>query len=105
MRKMLAAVAALAALVGAQPLKPMQTQAPSSLSYSKGADGAELVDIRNVSFEVTNSHVPGRPPDERLLLRKTVHSKETIGDIGVEATVTLEAWRFGDTPTGKPLYA
>jgi hypothetical protein len=39
-----------------------------------------------------------------LLLRKTIQSKEMLGDIGVEATVTLEAWRFGDNPAQKPLY-
>jgi hypothetical protein len=102
---MLIAAAGLAPLVMAQPFKPVQTQSPSSLTFSKAADGSEVIDIRNVSFEVTNSHVPGRPPDERLLLRKTVHSKETVGDIGVDATVTLEAWRFGDALTAKPLYA
>ncbi len=54
---------------------------------------------------MTNTNVPGRPPDERLLLRRTTHSKENLGDIGVDATVTLEAWRFGDDPRNRPLYA
>ena len=38
------------------------------------------------------------------MLRKTTHSRETLGDIGVDATVTLEAWLFGDDPAQKPLY-
>jgi hypothetical protein len=57
-----------------------------------------------VSYEITGTDVPGRPPGQRLLLRKTTHSKEILGDIGVEATITLEAWRFGDNPGQKPLY-
>jgi hypothetical protein len=36
--------------------------------------------------------------------RKTTHSKETVGDIGVDATVALEAWRFGDDLHQKPIY-
>jgi hypothetical protein len=63
------------------------------------------VEIRNVSYEVTGEGVPGRPPSERLLLRKTTRSKQVLGDIGEDATVTLEAWRFGDDPAQKPLYA
>jgi hypothetical protein len=86
------------------PPKPVQAQSSSTISATTAADGWQTIDIRNVSYEVSNSHVPGRPADERLLLRKTVHSKESVGDIGIDATVTLEAWRFGDDPRGKPLY-
>jgi hypothetical protein len=84
--------------------KPVQAQSSSTISSTTAADGAQTVEIRNVSYEVTSTNVPGRPPDERLLLRRTTHSKETLGDIGVDATVTLEAWRFGDDPRNKPLY-
>jgi len=53
---------------------------------------------------VTGTNVPGLPPDDRLLLRKTISSKQVLGDIGMEATVTLDAWRLGDDPRHKPLY-
>jgi hypothetical protein len=86
------------------PPKPVQAQSSSTISSTTAADGTQTVDIRNVSYEVTSTNVPGRPPDERLLLRRTTHSKETLGDIGIDATVTLEAWRFGDDPRNKPLY-
>jgi hypothetical protein len=84
--------------------KPIQAQSTSTISTSYAADGAQIVEIRNVTYDATSTNVPGRPRDERLLLRKTVHSKETLGDIGVDATVTLEAWRLGDDPREKPLY-
>lgn len=48
--------------------------------------------------------MPGLPENTRLLLRKTARSKSELGDIGVEATVTLDAWRFGDDLREKPLY-
>jgi hypothetical protein len=48
--------------------------------------------------------VPGRPRDERLLLRNTTHSKEVVGDIGMDSTVTLEAWPLGQDMRQKPLY-
>ena len=85
-------------------VKPVQAQSPSEISYSPGADGSETVEIRNVSYEITGTEVPGRPRDERLLLRKTIHSKQTLGDIGSEGTVTLDAWRLGDDVRQKPLY-
>ena len=85
--------------------KPLQEQATSTITTSTEKDGAQTVEIRNVSFEATWPQVPGRPRDERLLLRKTIHSKTTLGDIGVDATVTLEAWRLGDDLRQKPRYA
>jgi len=41
---------------------------------------------------------------ERLLLRKTTHSKQILGDKGMEGTVTLEAWPLGADTRQKPLY-
>lgn len=102
------AAAGLPSLLGqpARPQpKPVQEQATSSITTSTEKDGAQTVEIRNVSFEATWPQVPGRPRDERLLLRKTIHSKTTLGDIGVDATVTLEAWRLGDDLRQKPRYA
>jgi hypothetical protein len=83
--------------------RPVQAQSSSSVS-SIAADGSQIVEIRNVAYEVTGTGVPGRPRDERLLLRKTTHSKETLGDIGVEATILLEAWRFGDDLRQRSVY-
>jgi hypothetical protein len=82
----------------------LQAQAPSSINYSPGADGSQNIEIHNVTFEYTGTGIPGRPPNERLLLRKTVHSKGAVDDIGVEATVTLEAWPLGADLKQKPLY-
>lgn len=87
------------------PPKPVQAQATSTVITSIEKDGAQTVEIHNVSFEVTWPGVPGRPRDERLLLRKTIKSKTTLGDIGVDANLTLEAWRLTDDLRQKPLYA
>ena len=84
--------------------RPLQAQSASSVQVSAGADGSETVEIRNATYEVTGTQVPGRPADERLLLRTSTHSKQILGDIGMEATVMLEAWRLGDDPRQKPLY-
>src|SRR5215813_2081032 len=78
-------------------------QATSSVVLGE-EDGAKTLDITNVTFDITNNFVPGRPDDERLLLRKTVHSREVVGDEGIEATVTVEAWPLGSDVTAKPLY-
>jgi hypothetical protein len=63
-----------------------------------------MIEIHNVTYEVTSSGISGRPRNERLMLRKTMHSKEVVDDIGVEATVTLEAWPLGADVRQKPLY-
>ena len=98
------AVFLLAVLVRAQQRPPLHAQSASTIDFSSAADGSETVEIRNISHEVTGTQVPGRPSGERLLLRKTTHSKQVLGDIGLEATVTLEAWRLGEDPRQKPLY-
>jgi len=88
----------------AQPNKT-EAQSQSSISYSTAADGSHIVEVRNVTFEYTGSGIPGRPSGERLLLRKTVHSKSVIDDIGVDATVTLDAWPLGADLKQKPIYS
>jgi len=87
----------------AQTAKPLHAQASSTIDYTPTADGFGAIEIRNVSYEVV-TNVPGRPPDDRLLLRKTIRSKEVLGDIGIEANVSLEAWRLGDDLRQRSLY-
>ena len=86
------------------PAKSLQAQSSSSINATTAADGSQIVEIQNVTYEVTSTGIHGRPPDERLVLRKTIHSKEVVGDIGVDAKVTLEAWPFGTDLQQKPLY-
>jgi len=87
-----------------QSAKPVQAQSSSSVSSRTQPDGSQIIEIRNVTYELSDPVIPGHPRSDRLLLRKTTHSKETVGDMGVDATVTLEAWRFGDDLRQKPLY-
>ncbi len=86
------------------PARSIQAQSSSSVNTTTDANGSEIVEIHNVTYEVTGTDVPGLPKDERLVLRKTTHSKETLGDIGIDANITLEAWRLGDDLKQKPVY-
>ena len=86
------------------PAKTLQAQSSSSINATTAADGSQTVEIQNVTYEITGTGIHGRPPNERLVLRKTIHSKEMVGDIGVDAKVTLEAWPFGTDLQQKPLY-
>src|SRR5262249_43968884 len=83
--------------------KPFQAQATSSIGYG-AKDGEETVEIRNVAYDVSGPQIPGRPAEERLLIRKTTRSKEVLGEKGVEAMVTVEAWPLGASLSQKPLY-
>jgi hypothetical protein len=80
-------------------------QATSSVVLGEEQDGAKTLEITNVTFDANATAVPGRPPGERLLLRKTTKSREVMGDMGVEATVTIDAWPLGTDLTAKPLYS
>ena len=90
---------------GVPPFVAAQTAPTKLQSSSTITASAQNIEIHNVTYDVTSSGTPGRPRQERLLLRKTVHSKETIGDIGVDAKVTMEAWPLGSDVRQKPLYA
>src|SRR5580693_10437876 len=96
-------VAGFAVTLTGQPAKPLHAQASSTIDYTPTADGFGTIEIRNVSYEVI-TNVPGRPPADRLLLRKITRSKEVLGDVGVDANVSLEAWRLGDDLRQRSLY-
>ena len=90
--------------VWAQAPKSVQAQSASTFALSSSKD-EQTINIQNVAYEFTSTNVPGRPPNERLVLRKTVRSKAVIDEIGEEATTTLEAWPLGVDLKTKPLYS
>src|SRR5579872_6816441 len=103
-KTLLPAATACASLLLALARLPFQAQSASSVSYTVQPDG-EAVEIHNVAWQYTSSHVPGRPAEELLLLRTTTHEKNFLGDIAEPGTVTLEAWPLGVDPRQKPVYA
>jgi hypothetical protein len=88
----------------AQTQQPFQSQSPASVVYGVNKDGQQTVEITNVAFEVTSTAVPGRPQNERLLLRTTTRTKQVVDEIGMDASSTVEAWPLGVDPKQKPLY-
>ncbi len=99
----IALVLVIVGIAFAQTHKPFQAQTPASVAYGVNKDGQQTVEIANVAYEVT-SGVPGRPRSERLLLRTTTRTKQVVGEIGMEASTTVEAWPLGVEPKQKPLY-
>jgi hypothetical protein len=104
LKKLLPAAAVCASLLLALAKIPFQAQSASTVSYTVAGDG-ETVEIHNVAWQYTGTQVPGRPADERLLLRTTTHAKDSVGDIPEPGAVTLEAWPLGADPNEKPLYS
>jgi hypothetical protein len=94
----------IAGLAIAQTHKPFQSQAPASVVYGVNKDGQQTVDIANVAYQVTSTGVPGRPQNERLLLRTTTRTKQVVDEIGMTAVTIVEAWPLGVDPKQKPLY-
>jgi len=101
----IALVLVITGIAFAQTHKPFQSQSPASVVYGVNKDGQQTVEIENVAYEVTATAVPGRPQNERLLLRTTTRTKQVVDDIGMEASTTVEAWPLGVDPSQKPLYA
>jgi len=77
---------------------PAPVNAQSTASFALAVkDGETIVDITNVAFATTGTYVPGRPTDERLVLRTTVRSHEVIGDKGIDEKVTVRPGRWALT--------
>ena len=104
LKKLLPAAAVCATLLLALAKVSFQAQSASTISYTVASDG-ETVEIHNVAWQYTGTQVPGRPADERLLLRTTTHAKNFLGNIPEPGTLTLEAWPLGVDPNQKPLYS
>ncbi len=84
--------------------KPFKDQSPSKIGFGI-KDGAETVEIENSSYEVSETQLSGRPPEERLVIRTKVHTKQVLDEIAMEATTTVQAWSLGTDLAQKPLYA
>lgn len=85
--------------------KSANGSAAATSRFAVHAEGGQrVVEISNVVFATTGSFIPGRQQDERLLLRTSTNTREVIGDKGVEASVTVEAWPLGADPAQAPLY-
>ena len=82
----------LPGLAIAQTHKPFQSQSPASVVYGVNKDGQQTVEITNVAYEVTSTAVPGRPQDERLLLRTTTRTKQVWTRSGWKLP---PRWRLG----------
>jgi hypothetical protein len=83
--------------------KRFRDQSPSEIDF-RLKDDVETVDIENSSYEVSETRISGRPPDERLVIRTKVHTKQVLDVIGMEATTTVQAWLLGTDLAQKPLY-
>lgn len=98
-------VTALSAQQPQRPVekKPFQAQSASTVAFSV-KDNQEIVEITNVDYQLTGNGIPGRPRDERLMLRYTSHTKEAVDEVGMEASTTIQAWPLGVDLKQKPVY-
>jgi hypothetical protein len=83
---------------------PFQAQSPSTIAYSV-KDKLPVIEITNVVYEIVGQGIPGRPPDQRLALRKTTRTRQVVDEIGMEASTIVEAWPLGVDLKQKPIYS
>ena len=83
--------------------KPVSGQSSSTFSYEFKSD-EQTITINNVTYDLVQPYVPGKKTD-LLVLRVTTKSKQVMGDIGMEGSVTVEAWPLGTDFGEKPRYS
>ncbi|HEV8145243.1 MAG TPA: hypothetical protein VGP79_02620 [Bryobacteraceae bacterium] len=84
--------------------KPVESQTPATVKITE-RDSQQVVEITNVAYETTSTGVPGRPQNERLLLRKITKRKQVVDEIGEEASTTIDAWPLGTDLSQPPIYS
>lgn len=92
-----------AASAPAPPAAPVTAQSASSFAYET-KDGAPTITITNVTFRAIEPYLPGRKDSKPLVLRMATRTTEVIGDIGIQGSVTVEAWPLGADLSQKPSY-
>jgi hypothetical protein len=95
---------ALVAGLLCQAQTPKSATSPSTIRFS-GKPGSETLEITNSSYAVTAAFLPGRPPEQRLVLKTTSRHKQVMDEMGSDSSVTLDAWPFGANLNAKPLYS
>src|ERR1700693_1754559 len=73
----------------------LAAQPASSYRYTVKGD-EKTIEITNVNYHVTSTD---------LVVRMTTSSKQIIGDMGMEASTTTEAWKLGVDLKTKPIYS
>ncbi|HTR37949.1 MAG TPA: hypothetical protein VMH80_18700 [Bryobacteraceae bacterium] len=106
-KKWAALLATTTALLAQQKraVKTVQSESPSSFTYGPNKEGYPTIDISDAAYEVVGEGIPGRPTNERLVLRMTIHTKQVVDEIGMKASTTVEAWPVGVDLKQKPLYS
>ncbi|HEV3177727.1 MAG TPA: hypothetical protein VGZ72_17160 [Stellaceae bacterium] len=85
------------------PSPTVTTQSASNFSYET-KDGQQTVTITNVTFQAIDPYLPGRKDTKRLVLRTATRTTEVIDEIGIQGSVTVEAWPLGTDLSQKPRY-
>ncbi len=80
-------------------LAALALHAQPATSYRYTVKGDEkTVEITNVNYQITGV-------GDIVLLRSTTKSKQVLGDMGGEASTTVEAWKVGVDIKTKPIYS
>ena len=82
---------------------PVTAQSASNFSYET-KDDQQTVTITNVTFQAIDPYLPGHKDTQRLVLRTATRTTEVIDDIGIQGSVTVEAWPLGTDLGQKPTY-
>jgi len=82
---------------------PISAQSASSFSYGT-KDGQQTITITNVTFQAIQPYLPERKNTKRLVLRTATRTTEVVDDIGIQGSVTVEAWPLGADLSEKPSY-
>jgi hypothetical protein len=86
-----------------EPPPPVTAQSVSNFSYET-KDGQQTITITNATFQTVEPYLPGHQDTRRLLLRTATRTTEVVDEIGMQGSVTVEAWPLGADLGQKPIY-
>ena len=90
---------------GQTPDSPPSVTAQSISNFSyDGKDGQQTITITNATFQTVEPYLPGRKDTQRLVLRTATRTTEVVDEIGMQGSVTVEAWPLGTDLGQKPIY-
>ena len=90
---------------GQTPDSPSSVAAQSISNFSYDSkDGQQTITITNTTFQTVEPYLPGHKDTRRLVLRTATRSTEVIDEIGMQGSITVEAWPLGTDLGQKPIY-
>jgi len=92
-------------LIAAAPAGAAGDRAESSFAVETLPESLVQTTVVNTTYRVTGTFIPGRPQEERFVIRQRIETVQVQDEKGSRSTVVrADVWRLGDDMAAPPLY-